>query len=212
MTTRVLVFTVVGDGTSDRILASIFQWLLGTKLGATPFIIGMAEGLPSPSRGLAARVRFAQRAYSSDVVIIHRDSENVPWLERVAEIENAMSNLTLKHWIPVVPVRMTEAWLLHDLNAIRRAAGNPGNIIDLQLPKKARWELEPDPKQKLFNALRVSSDAKGRRLDKFNVHVARARLTNLIDDFSYLRGLDSFDDFEMRMDVVLKELNGTTDQ
>ena len=211
MTTRVLVFTVVGEGTSDRILASIFQWLLQSKLGKTPFIISVAEGLPSPSMGLAARVRFTQRAYSSDVVLIHRDSDTTPWPERVAEIENAMSNLSLEHWIPVVPVRMTEAWLLHDLKAIRRAAGNPSGIADLQLPKKARWELEPDPKQKLFNALRVSSEAKGRRLDKFNVHTARARLTNLIDDFSYLRGLDSFDDFERRIDCVLAKINVTMD-
>ena len=206
MISRVIVFTVVGEGSSDRALASIFQWLLEQKLRETPFLINVAEGLPAPSKGIAARVRFAQKAYSSDVVLIHRDSDATPWQERVAEIENAMSQLPLKHWIAVVPVRMTEAWLLHDLVAIRRAAGNPSSTTDLQLPKKVRWEVEPDPKQKLFDALRNSSGAKGRRLDKFNVHVARARLASLINDFSYLRGLDSFDNFEMRIDVVLKKL------
>jgi len=207
MTTRVLTFTVVGDGTSDRIFTSIFEWLLSIKLGKTPFIVNMAERLPSPSFGLGHRVLFAQKAYSSDVMLIHRDSENSPWQDRVTEIEDAMSKLTLKYWIPVVPVRMTEAWLLADLNAIRRAAGNPSGIVDLQLPVKARWESEPDPKKKLFTALEISSELKGRRLQKFSVHAARARIANLIHDFSYLRGLASFDDFEKKLDLVLEKIN-----
>lgn len=207
MVTRVLTFTVVGDGTSDRVFTSIFEWLLGSKLGETPFIVNMAERLDCSSNMLAVRVQGAQKAYPSDVMLIHRDSENVPWKDRVTEIENAVSGLGLKYWIPVVPVRMTEAWILADSNAIRRAAGNPRGTVNLQLPVKARWESEPDPKQKLFAALRISSELNGRRLQKFSVHTARARIANLIDDFGYLRGLDSFDDFEKKLDLVLEKLN-----
>ena len=206
MTTHVLVFTVICDGTSDRIFTSIFEWLLDQKLGGAPFLVGMAEALPPAGDGLAARVQYAQQAYSSDVLLLHRDSEKESWTDRVAEVEAAMSATDLTYWIPVVPVRMTEAWLLHDLNAIRRAAGNPNGSGSLQLPKRARWESEPDPKQKLFSALRSASELHGRRLAKFDVHSARARLTNLIDDFSYLRGLPSFDDFESRLDSILEKL------
>ena len=207
MTTRVFTFTVVGDGTSDRVFASIFEWLLGSKLGETPFIVNMAERLHCSSNRLAVRVQSAQKAYPSDVIFIHRDSENAPWEDRVTEIENAVSGLGLKYWIPVVPVRMTEAWILADSNAIRRAASNPSGTADLQLPVRGRWELEPDPKEKLFSALRISSELNGRRLKKFNVHTARARIANLIDDFGYLRGLASFDDFEKKLDIVLGKLN-----
>lgn len=206
MTTRVLTFTVVGDGTSDRVFTSIFEWLLGGKLGETPFVVNMAERIHCPSNKLADRVQSAQKAYPSDVILIHRDSENAPWRDRVNEIENAVSGLGLKYWIPVVPVRMTEAWILADSNAIRRAAGNPMGNSDLQLPVRARWESDPDPKQKLFTALRISSELTGRRLQKFNVHTARARIASLIDNFGYLRGLESFDDFEMKLDLVLDRL------
>jgi hypothetical protein len=44
-----------------------------------------------------------------------------------------MGQTPVRH-IPVVPVRMTEAWLLADEFAIRSAPGNPNGTQSLDLP------------------------------------------------------------------------------
>ena len=149
--------------------------------------------------------------YPSDVLIIHRDSEAGLWTERVEQIKNAVCDVQIPCWMPIVPVRMTEAWFLFDQRSIRRAAGRPADMVDLKLPPRHRWEVEPDPKTVLFAALRVASGLAGRRLGKFDVFGARARVANLIDDFSYLRGMACFDDFEMRLDAFLAGFNLTAE-
>ena len=208
---RVLTFTLVTDGTSDRALVPLVEWLLTVKVPEVPFAVRMAEGLPVPSKGLAARIRFAHAMYPSDALIIHRDSEATQWAERVDQIAQAVRDSQVPCWVPVVPVRMTEAWFLFDQRSIRRAAGRSTDTVDLKLPARHRWEVEPDPKKALFAALRTASGLAGRRLGKFDVYAARARVSNLIDDFSYLRGLACFDDFEKRLDDFLGSFDSTAE-
>lgn len=208
---RVLTLTLVTDGSSDRALVPLVEWLLTAKVPDHPFAVRMAEGLPAWGKGLAARVRFAHAMYPSDALIIHRDSEAGSWAERFEQIAHAVSDVQLATWIPIIPVRMTEAWFLFDQRSIRRAAGRPADVVDLGLPHRRRWEVEPDPKEILFSALRIGSGLTGRRLSKFDVNAARARVANLIDDFSYLRGMTCFDDFENRLDRFLANIDLTDD-
>jgi hypothetical protein len=92
----------------------------------------------------------------------------------------------------VVPVQMTEAWLLFDEGAIRRAAGNPNGRITLPLPDWRRAESLAKPKEILFEALRVASELPARRRRALDVERARARIVDFIDDFSPLHELPSF--------------------
>ena len=199
----VLTFTLVADGSSDRALVPLIEWLLTTKLADRPFAVRMAEGLPPWSHGLSARVGFAHAMYPCTALIIHRDAEAEPWASRLGQISRSVQDTLIRNWLPIIPIRMTEAWLLHDQRSIRRAAGRPNDIVDLGLPRRQRWEAEPDPKSILFTALSTASGLSGRRLKKFDLNSARARVANLIDDFSYLRGLTCFDDFENRLDSFL---------
>lgn len=201
---KVLTFTLVADGSSDRALVPLIEWLLTAKLAERPFAVRMAEGLPSWGNGLSARIEFAHAMYPCSALIVHRDCEAQPWIDRVGQIDAAVRHLTIPHWVPLVPIRMTEAWLLSDERSIRRAAGRPDDPVDLRLPRRNRWEAEPDPKTILFGALRTASGLSGRRLQKFDVRSASARVANLIDDFSYLRGMSCFDDFEKRLDAFIK--------
>ncbi len=200
---KVLTFTLVADGSSDRALIPVIEWLLTAKLAERPFHVQMAEGLPNWSKGLTARIGFAHEMYPCSALIVHRDCEAQPWTERVEQIQEAVDRLPIPNWIPVVPIRMTEAWLLSDHLSIRRAAGRPQDVINLDLPKRNRWSAEPDPKNLLFDALRKASGLSGRRLQKFDVYSARARVANLIEDFGYLRGLACFDDFERKLDTCI---------
>lgn len=204
---RVLTFTLVMDGPSDRILVPVVEWLLSEKLSDYPFAVRIAEGLPMWREGLTARIRFANAMYPDDILVIHRDSEAEHWVNRINQIEQAATDAGVPQWIPVVPVRMSEAWFLYDERAIRCAAGNSTSRVKLHLPTKIRWSTEADPKNVLFTAIRDASGQTGRKLQKLSVYGARARVAELIDDFSYLRGVESFDAFETSLDLVLSSAN-----
>ena len=97
---------------------------------------------------------------------------------------------------------MTEAWLLFDEAAIRRAAGNPNGAMPLDLPPLDRLERLPDPKRVLFDAIRTASGRTRRRLKKLNEAESRARLAELLRDFSPLRQLDAFARLEADIQTV----------
>lgn len=69
--------------------------------------------------------------------------------------------------VAVVPIRMTEAWLLLDEGRIRRVAGNPNGRTDLGLPRLSDVESVADPKRLLQGALISASGLQGHRLRKF---------------------------------------------
>jgi hypothetical protein len=98
--------------------------------------------------------------------------------------------------VSIIPVRMTEAWLLIDEEAIRAAAGNPKGKVALDLPGLNKIESLPDPKEVLFTALRTASELPPGRLRKFDPQEKRHRITDLIDDLDRLRRLPSFADLE----------------
>ena len=100
-----------------------------------------------------------------------RDAERQPPRVRYDEIEVASQVVSapasqISH-ICVVPVRMQEAWLLFDEQAIRVAAGSPGGVHLLGLPRLEELESLPDPKATLHGALERASGLVGRRLKKF---------------------------------------------
>jgi len=111
-----------------------------------------------------------------DVIVVHRDSDNVDPEERRAEIESGVRNVaTESHHIPVIPIKMTEAWLLLDEGAIRMAAGNPAGRIALGLPKANEVESRADPKAILSECILKASELTGRRRDKLSKRFPRNR-------------------------------------
>lgn len=195
---NMLTYTLVTDGRSDAALLPILTWLLHEH-GITEVQAQWADlqraGLPRhPS--LTDRLRAALELYPCDILFIHRDAERELRQQRIAEIEHALADIPMRlrvaREICVVPVRMTEAWLLFDEAAIKQAAGNRQSQERLDLPPLRRLEDVPNPKQILHNCLRRASGLRGRRLDQFPVHERVRRLAELIEDFSPLRELPAF--------------------
>jgi hypothetical protein len=104
----------------------------------------------------------------------------------------------------VVPVRMTEAWLLFDILALRKAASNPNGKVELHLPDIKSLENEPDPKHILHQILRQASGLPPRRLRKFSADDCTHRVSELINDFSPLRVLPAFAALEAELKNVVK--------
>lgn len=198
-----LRYTLVPDGPSDRVLLPILDWVIrasGFTGTIEPQWADPRSFWPRTMKGLAGKIFAALQLYPCDLLFIHRDAERRPRTERVAEIATALQILsrsqTVEPHVCVIPVRMTEAWLLFDPDAIRAAAGNASGTSPLPLPKLTRLEHRADPKAVLHRLLKQASGLKNRRLDSFPISESAARITQYIEDFSPLRSLNAFNSLE----------------
>lgn len=202
-----LACTLAGDGSADRSLRTVLEWVLGRQpiLQDRGFLVQVA----APGANLRERLAKALRDYPCDVLFVHRDSERDPREKRLEEIRQAVSAAGVSVFVPVVPVRMTEAWLLIDEAAIRQAAGNPNGEVILQLPKAAHLEAVADPKKLLRECLIRASEKVGRRLQQFERDLPERaqRVSELITDFSPLRQLPAFRELERDAGEALSNLS-----
>lgn len=175
MSGRTVRFILICEGSSDKALVEHLQDLL-IHCGAIE-AIGAAVDRPSikssRNRSISAigeKVRALLSIDSEyDLLFVHRDSDGADYNTRHAEVEKAMVEAeAAPSWVPAIPVRETEAWLLLDETAIRRVAGNPNGRVPLNLPTPARVENVLHPKEVLREALSAASGRQGNRLRKFN--------------------------------------------
>jgi hypothetical protein len=87
-------------------------------------------------RSLSTRITLGLNLYPCDLLFIHRDAEGETYEDRLAKINEAVAQAGTIDvpFVPVIPARMSEAWFLHDVSAIRAAAGNPDGTNELSLP------------------------------------------------------------------------------
>jgi hypothetical protein len=128
----------VCEGTSDVPLASIVELLyaergLPLRLSRPDYQSLQGVGQDVKSK-LIAGASLMDKAF--DIAVVHRDADNQGWQARRQEIEQAHVESGVEcSIIPIIPVTMTEAWLLLDEQAIRDVAGNPNGKTSLSLPK-----------------------------------------------------------------------------
>jgi hypothetical protein len=207
---RVIRGTMVSDGTSDQMLFPILQWLFHENgMPAVELTRPNLGALRHPPVGLLNRVRAAVLQNPCDLVLVHRDAESQTYSERADEIARDLFEFGAETpHIRIVPVRMSEAWLLIDEDAIRRVAQRPNGRIPLSMPQLSQLESLPNPKAKLLDLLVTASETSGRRLDQFKKE-ARSRIHQLaefIPDYSPLRNLHAFRSFEAEFTNVVGEL------
>lgn len=202
---RRLRFTLLGDGSSDEALIRHLEWLIRAHIAedvALESSWAELRGIPSRPTSLQARIVAALEYYPCDLLFVHRDAEREDPEKRSLEILRAWTESACEGtYIPVVPVRMSEAWLLVDESAIRKAAGNPNGGDPLNLPLLKDIERLPDPKIKLQDALKNASGLTGRRLKAFK---PRPRLVaEYMKNFDQLRELPAFRRLEQDLQSAL---------
>ena len=113
MTAR-LTFFLLCEGTSDEALVEHLETLVSRR--------GVDEvlGIPRSGGGSVLEKLRTMKAEGAafDFVVVHRDADQRDAGPRIAEVEDALRETGLAG-CPVVPVQMTEAWLLVDESAIR---------------------------------------------------------------------------------------------
>ena len=166
-----LRFLLVCEGSSDAALIHHINGLILQSGHSDPQ--GQPWWRPSP---LVEKIRNGlEFSGDCDLLLVHRDADasqetgSAGPETRRAEIEEAVKDSGFTGtWVAVVPVRMTESWLLLDESAIRRVAGKANGNVSLGLPGQMQVESESDPKGCLARALLAASETSGRRRQKFN--------------------------------------------
>jgi hypothetical protein len=192
-----LRYTLLSDGPSDRALLPILTWLLLQLKVSLPIQPQWADvgRLRRPPRRLPEKIEASIDLFPCELLFVHRDAETMPRDERAEEIRQALREARLPSHPPavcVVPVRMTEAWLLFDEPALRRAAGNPNGRGTLPLPRRQDVESLPDPKKLLADIQAAAVGDRPRRRALAPVAEYTRRVADFTSDFSPLRALPAF--------------------
>lgn len=201
--------TLVAEGSSDDALLPILRWL-ARRSGVVLDVARPSLDIPRPPRTLEEKARVALQLRNAPLLFVHRDADNAGRGPRVAEIRAAVAAVGVSH-VAVVPVRMTEAWLLFDEVALRKAANNPSGTVRLELPARRRIEAIPNPKNLLHQLLTTATEASAGRLRRFRVHQAVSNLAELIDDFSPLDELDAFAALQQELTAALQAIKDAPD-
>lgn len=203
-----LHYVITGDGRFDRALRFPIEWALlrSTSLEldgewADLSVFGV------DTKDLRQRLPAALGYYPCDLLIVHRDAETEPADVRYEEFRRALERVTgPPPAVCVVPVRMSEAWLPFDEDAIRGAAGNPNGREDLGLPRLSDLGSLPHPEEVLEDLILRASGLQGRRRRRLKREVPRLKhlVAERIEDFEPLRALGAFRRFESDLRAVLK--------
>ncbi|MFJ9556060.1 hypothetical protein ACIRPH_19755 [Nocardiopsis sp. NPDC101807] len=207
MTLRILF---LGEGSSDDGIADHIGAIAadrGVEVTVTNPELGRLEHVGHALTDKLAAITNLGGEY--ELVAVHRDADSMGRDARLAEIGNAVrAHMPQVVHVPIVPVRMTEAWLLVDETAIRRVAGNPNGRCALGLPPLKRIEAIPDPKAELKQVLSKASELTGRKLDRFNRRFSenRRQLLQRLDSHGPVAGLPSWQAFVGDVEAGLAQL------
>lgn len=127
------------------------------------------------------------------LVFVHRDAERLALEDRMREFESVIR----ADVVAVMPVRMSEAWILFDGSAIARAAGSPS--AQVSVPRVTEIESIAEPKDLLEKLLfEAAGSPGGRRGKNFRRSMVARRMSvaGLIDDFEPLERLSAFQQFQ----------------
>lgn len=211
--------TLIADGSSDSMLKPILEWLLSQHLPEeATLLMQVPEWGRLPARlainTLPQKLLAARQLFTANVYFIHRDTEkDSSWAERRQEIDHAVQRAFKEEtplYVRVIPVQMTETWLLHNEAAIRGAAENPNGREPIILPIPTKLEEQKNAKTFLLNILKEASGLTGRRLQKFEAN-ERRRLHRLADlqqeqGFAVLRALPAFQELEKEVSRLANSL------
>ena len=168
--------------------------------------------VPSTGRSVEDRLRFLLKEGDGfDIAFVHRDAESAPPDNRRAEIAAGASAAGVEAPIvPIVPVRMTEAWLLLDEMEIRTVAGKPRSTTQLNLPHHREVERLSDPKARLADVLLAASCTQGRRREQFKRDFPRHRalLLRRLDLLGPVTKLTAWQRLQSDLDAALASLAG----
>lgn len=198
-----LTATLIRDGKSDTgMLTPIISWLFNDLYD--DIILEMqSEDFKNVAYEIKVgdileKIKYVGKEINPDIIFVHRDSEKQGYDARLAEIEDKIKNSNFYDKIVrVIPIRMTEAWLLTDARAICIASGikdkKKFKQVQDKLPKIGKIEEVSHPKmaiQDIIRELKKDKSSRNRGLPPM------ALIADNTENFAALRNLSAFKKFE----------------
>jgi len=191
---RQITYLLIADGGTDRALIPIIDWTIRNIdpevdilepdfLKRHGPVKNYVEGLDSGAM----------------LIFVHRDAEGETLAERLREFDDVSDQRV----IPVIPVRMSESWLLIDGSAIAAAADRPFAMVTT--PAVTTLEGLFDPKSRLEDLLvGATGGLTGRSLKRFKQSLVDRRIdvSRRIEDYGLLDQLPAFQEFRRRLKDV----------
>jgi Domain of unknown function (DUF4276) len=165
---NILTIAYSGEGTTDeRFLANIILRTFEDVLIEAKSEIEIHDPVYIYKEGpnaIAKIVNAAEQAEGFHVLCIHVDADyendNRAFEERINSGFNAVeasNNAICKNLIAIVPIQMTEAWMLSDIDVFKDEIGTEKSNLELGLPVRVNHiERISDPKETINNAIRIA--------------------------------------------------------
>jgi hypothetical protein len=169
----------------------------------------VGEAVPLTASVAVKFQRVLYRSSNLDVVFVHRDADSRDHLPRYTEIENGAAEAGWSGpFVCVVPVQMTEAWLLTSEEEIRIVAGRERGRATLGLPSLGEIERTSDPKSRLKDAYMAATETTGRRRKTAASSFGQRRVALLerLDISGKVAQLDSFARLRDDVQVLVADL------
>lgn len=216
---NILTIGYITEGTTDvRFLDNIIERTFSEAAMECKGVIEVYTPQHIPSQGKTFKEKVFQAAMTANqqgvmVLCVHTDADDssdekarteriLPSFEAVLETEeeNICRNL-----MAIVPIQMTEAWLLADEAVLLDAMMSSEPLRELGIENAP--ESYNDPKTKIKEAIRSAHQNKSKR------HRQQVSISDLYGpvgqqcDLEKLRGLSSFQKFEEEVRQALQKLN-----
>ncbi|NWJ98198.1 MAG: DUF4276 family protein [Chloroflexi bacterium] len=220
MPSFMLVLALYAEGASDkRFLPILIQRTAEQILNQRGrFIVEVLppriiEKIEAPTQAECI-LKAAQQASGYHALIIHADADhptrNEAFEQRFQPGYTLVQQATppvCKHLLPVIPVRMIEAWLLAHPEALQEILDTTMNAAALGLPLKAREvESVPSPKQTLKQAVQKARAHLPRRRQNIDIGSLYEPIARLIS-LERLDEVPAYKQFKADLTKVLGSLN-----
>jgi hypothetical protein len=150
-----------------------------------------------------------------NVLCVHIDADNrsqddvfeffiAPALDEIGSLDE---NICCRNIVPIIPVRMTEAWLLADKELLKNEIGTSLSDIDLEINREA--ELVADPKTIIEKALIIAQSRISNRRNRITISDLYQPIGQKLT-IEKLQALSAFNRFSNQVAISLKALNYLT--
>jgi len=158
-------------------------------------------------------IKAGTKNYGITILCIHADADDSTetncFQNRInpamAEVENLKENDICKIIVPLIPVQMTESWMLADKELLKREIGTSKTNQELDIYKHP--EQYANPKETIENAIRIARQEKTKR------HRRELKIADLYlpigqsVDLNKLKQLTSYIKFQENVRNALVKLN-----
>lgn len=155
-------------------------------------------------------IYFAERTNGYHMAFVHLDADGrtrdrayaerfYPGYQQVQERQDGVNKML----VPIIPIRMTEAWMLADFEAFKDITGTRKTAADLNFPSSPHQVETLDAKEVFESAVRNARPGRRRHLTPKDIYLPLAEVVRL----ALLRRVPAFEAFESDLKKTLAQLN-----